>query len=113
MENLQDVFDQGCGWPQLTYVMPITPFHLPKITKNTSPFLGRIYTTASWKKEPVIFHAYPHDEHLCPVTLIKQYRLIRDAFVPPTEKAFFVTHGKPHHAATKDTLARWVKIPCF
>ena len=22
---------------------------------------------------------------------------------------FFVTHGKPHHPASKDTLARWVK----
>ena len=64
---------------------------------------------ASRKKEPVILHAYPHDEHLCPVTLIRQYRLIRDALVPPTKKAFFVTHGKPHHVALKDTLVRWVK----
>ena len=63
----------------------------------------------SRKKEPIIFHAYPHDEKLCPVTLIKQYMLVRDALVPSTEKAFFVTHGKPYHAATKDTLARWVK----
>ena len=58
------------------------------------------------KKEPIIFHAYQHDEHLCPVTLIKQYRLIRDALVSSIERAFFVTHGKPHHAATKNTLAR-------
>ena len=29
--------------------------------------------------------------------------------MPSTEKAFFVTHGKPYHAATKDTLARWIK----
>ena len=63
----------------------------------------------SRKKEPIIFHAYPHDKKLCPVTLIKQYMLVRDALVPSTEKAFFVTHGKPYHAATKDTLARWVK----
>ena len=56
------------------------------------------------RKEPIIFHAYQHDEHLCHVTFIKQYRLIRDALVPSTE-VFFVTHGKPHHAATKDTLA--------
>ena len=63
----------------------------------------------SRKKEPIIFHAYPHDEKLCPVSLIKQYMLVRDALVPSTEKAFFVTHGKPYHAATKDTLARWVK----
>ena len=52
---------------------------------------------ASRKKEPIIFHAYPHDEHLCPVT------------VPPRMPFLSPIHGKPHHAATKDTLARWAK----
>ena len=69
--------------------------------------------TALLKKEPIIFHAYPHDEHLCPVSLIKQYCLIRDALVPSTEEAFFLTHGKTHHAATKDPWHDGLKIPCF
>ena len=56
------------------------------------------------KKEPIIFNAYPHNKKLCPVTLIMQYMLVRDGLVPSTEMAFFVTYGKPQHAATKDTL---------
>ena len=60
-------------------------------------------------KDPFIYHAYPADTHLCPVTLIHGYLHLRNALVPPTEKAFFITHGKPFHAASKDTLARWVK----
>ena len=62
----------------------------------------------SREKEPIIFYAYPHNVQLCPVH-INQYRRVRNALVPSTEKAFFVTYGKPHHAATKDTLARWIK----
>ena len=63
----------------------------------------------SRKKEPIIFYVYPHNVQLCPIHIITQYRKVRDALVPSTEKAFFVTHGKPHQAATKDTLARWIK----
>ena len=62
----------------------------------------------SRKKEPIRFYAYAHNVQLCPVHFINQYRRVRDALVPSTEKAFFVTHGKPH-AASKDTLAQWIK----
>ena len=51
----------------------------------------------SRKKEHIVFNAYHHNEKLCPVTQIKQYMLVRVGLVPPTEKAFFVSHGKPHH----------------
>ena len=45
MENLQDVFDlmKPGVWMASIDVMPITSFRLPKITKNTSPFLGSMY----------------------------------------------------------------------
>ena len=61
------------------------------------------------RKEPIIFYAYSHNVQLCPLHIINQYRRVRDALVPSTEKAFFVTYGKPHHAATKDTFARLIK----
>ena len=47
MESLRDVFDLMKPGVWMTYVMPITPFRLPQITRNTSPFLGRMYTTVT------------------------------------------------------------------
>ena len=42
----------------------------------------------SRKKESIIFYAYPHNVQLCSVHIINQYRRVRDALVPSTEKAF-------------------------
>ena len=50
------------------------------------------------RRSPLYFM---HNVQLCPVHIINQYRRFREAF--------FVTYCKPHHAATKDTLARWIK----
>ena len=60
--------------------------------------------------EPIIFHQYPHDPSLCPVALIRTYLKRREKMVltPPTTQ-FFITQRRPYHAASKDTLARWVK----
>ena len=60
-------------------------------------------------KDPFTFHAYPHNSQLCPVTLLKHYIAVRATLVSSTEMALFITHGKPHHGASKDTLARWIK----
>lgn len=57
----------------------------------------------------IVFHAYPSDTGLCPVTLIKFYILARNKLVPPECDHFIVTHRKPHHGASVDTMARWVK----
>ena len=64
----------------------------------------------SRKPQPVIFHRYPHNQRLCPVLLVKCY-LQRRAHLPVVAPCddFFLTHRKPHHPASKDTLARWVK----
>ena len=62
------------------------------------------------KPQPVLFHHYPHNEQLCPVRLIHVYLEIRKSLPLTTVyDEFFLTHRKPHHPATTDTLARWVK----
>ena len=62
------------------------------------------------KPQPVIFHQYPHNEQLCPVRLVQVYLEKRRALSLETPyDAFFLTHRRPHHPATKDTIARWVK----
>ena len=60
-------------------------------------------STPSHKPQPVIFCNYPHNEQLCTVRLIhvnlgKRKSLPLDA-----------VYDEPHHPATTDTLARWVK----
>ena len=64
----------------------------------------------SRKPQPVVFHQYPHNEQLCPVRLVQVYLGQRKSLsvVKPSD-AFFITHRRPHHPASKDTIARCVK----
>merc|ERR1719436_1057066 len=56
--------------------------------------------------KPVVFRAYPH-KSLCPVALIEKYIAHRELL--SDDDKFFVTTRNPYHAATLDTLARWIK----
>ena len=67
-------------------------------------------STPSRKPQPVVFHRYPHNEQLCPVRLVQAYLVKRTSLpVVASCDAFFLTHRRPHHPASKDTIARWVK----
>ena len=57
---------------------------------------------------PIVFHRYPHGHRLCPIQTIRDYLLQRIPLAPQTDE-FFLTHRRPYHPASKDTLARWVK----
>ena len=57
---------------------------------------------------PIVFHRYPHGYRLCPIQTIRDYLLQRTPLAPQTDE-FFLTHRRPYHPASKDTLARWVK----
>ena len=57
---------------------------------------------------PIVFHRYPHGRQLCPLQTIRDYVTQCTLLAPQTDK-FFITHHKPYHPASKDTLARWVK----
>ena len=57
---------------------------------------------------PIVFHRYPHGRRLCPLQIIQDYVTQRTLLAPQIDK-FFITHRKPYHPASKDTLARWVK----
>ena len=75
---------------------------------NITDFLKQSKPTC--KPKPVVFHTYPHNEHLCPVRLVQVY-MEKRASLPSGAAfdAFFLTHRRPHHPAAKDTIARWVK----
>ena len=57
----------------------------------------------------IVFRAYTKNKLLCPVACIKEYLHFRAGLVDEKCTQFFITHGKPHHPISKDTLARWVK----
>ena len=44
-----------------------------------------------------------------PVACIKEHLHIWAGLVDKKCVQFFITHGKPHHPISKNTLARWVK----
>ena len=61
------------------------------------------------KREHVYFYRFPHNENLCPVKLILDYKNRISNLNINTNDGFFVTIGKPHRTPSKDTIARWIK----
>lgn len=60
-------------------------------------------------KQPVIMlEAYPIDERLCVVTLLKEY-LSRTASLRGKHSQLFISYVKPYSPVSRDTISRWVK----
>ena len=74
--------------------------HKAGLTKCSKP---------SRPNKPIVLRAYTENKLLCPVACIKEYLHFRAGFVDEKCTQFFITHGKPHHPISKDTLARQVK----
>ncbi|XP_057299198.1 uncharacterized protein LOC130629847 [Hydractinia symbiolongicarpus] len=74
--------------------------HLPGLLKTTRP-----------KKtdRTLMYRAFPSDPDLCPLQCTKAYLSKREQLISKEIAPLFVTFGKPHHAASKDTLSRWIK----
>ena len=62
----------------------------------------------SVKSKVIELHEYPKDEKLCVVKTINCY-IDRTAHLRGDETKLFITHAKPYHAASADTLQRWIK----
>ena len=74
--------------------------HITGLTKCSKP---------SRPNKPIVFRAYTENKLLCPVACIKEYLHFRAGLVDEKCTQFFITHSKPHHPISKDTLARLVK----
>ena len=60
---------------------------------------------------PITYHAFPHDVALCPVATLGFYLSAREKLVNAAlHDEFFLCYRNPHGPATRDTLARWVKM---
>ena len=73
--------------------------HIPELLKTTRPKI--LDRTLSYR-------AFPGDLDLCPVDTMNILSQ-RAVLVSSDITQLFITYGRPHHPATKDTIARWVK----
>ena len=75
-------------------------FHMIGLTKCSKP---------TRPNQPIVYRAYVEDELLCPVKCIYAYLAQRSKIITQNFTGFFITFGKTHYPASKDSLARWVK----
>ena len=63
-------------------------------------------------KQPVIkLEAYPIDDRLCVVTLLKEY-LSRTAWLRGKHSQLFISYVKPFGPVSRDTISRWLMQSC-
>ena len=67
------------------------------------------HTKPSRPLQAIVYHKFNANPELCVVECAKLYIEIRRELVPPEIKQFLVTYGKPHKAASDDTISRWIK----
>ena len=65
------------------------------------------YSKPTRPNQPVVYRAYVEGELLCLVKSIYAYLAQRSEIVTQDFTEFFISFGKPHHPASKDSLARW------
>ncbi len=58
--------------------------------------------------DELVFIAFPHDPNICVVNTLEHY-LDKTAIRRKGIDALFVTHGKPHGAAARSTITRWLR----
>ena len=74
-------------------------FALPEHIKQSRP---------GYKEPSVLLQAYPADQPLCVFTHLKEY-LKRTKLLRGTETKLFLSHAKPHHRTSRDTISRWIR----
>lgn len=74
-------------------------FTLPEHIKQSRP---------GYKVPSVLLRAYPEDPTLCVFTHLKEY-LQKTKLLRGTETKLLLSHVKPHHRASRDTISRWIR----
>ena len=67
------------------------------------------HTKPSQPLQAIAYDKFNGNPKLCVVECVKLYIEIRKELVPPEIKRFLVTYGRPHKAASDDTISRWIK----
>ena len=82
-----------------------------KLTENKCVFYIKNIVKQSRPNKhlpPIELLAYPANEKLCIVTMIRKY-INFTSKLRQSETRLFISFSKPHKAVSTDTLARWIK----
>ena len=87
---------------RLSQMQRIVVFNIQELLKQSRP---------TKRDLPITYHAFPHDVALCPVATLGFYLSAREKLVNGAlHDEFFLCYRNPHGPATRDTLARWVRM---
>lgn len=91
----------------------IRKLHLDEMKTSDSAYVFQLHDLKQSRQgyqDPVLrLDAYTRDKQLCVFTYMKEY-LKRTADTRAGEKLIFLTYQRPHHAPTRDTVARWITL---
>nr|CAH7746933.1 unnamed protein product [Callosobruchus chinensis] len=87
---------------------------IPNIVKRASGvqiFISDfVKTSGVGKTQPCLsLPFFPDKSSLCAASTLLTYLEATKDIRPPSKEELFITYGKPHRVATKQTLSRWVK----
>ena len=85
------------------------------MTKSDGTYTFRFSKTVKHSRQgkipaAVLFHSFPHDKDLCPVTCLELYLERSKAWRATNKKTqLLLSFIKPHNPVSKSTITRWVK----
>lgn len=62
-----------------------------------------------FRRPNIVLKAYPADRRLCVYTVLVEYLKRTLPLRSDNDDALFISYVKPHNAASKDTLSRWIR----
>lgn len=62
-----------------------------------------------FRRPNIVLKAYPADRRLCFYTVLVEYLKRTLPLRSDNDDALFISYVKPHNAASKDTLSRWIR----
>lgn len=69
----------------------------------------KIKTSAPYKNQPILTFPYFDKPELCVASTLKHYIKVTER-IRSNYTSLFLTHKKPNHPATTQTLSRWIKL---
>lgn len=70
---------------------------------------GKIKTSAPYKNQPILTFPYFDKPELCVASTLKHYIKVTER-IRTDYTSLFLTHKKPIHPATTQTLSRWIRL---
>ena len=96
-------------WKQILLTLDIDNVKIYEDKLIILPNSSLKHTKPSRSLQAIVYHKFNGSLKLSVVERAKLYIYIRNELVLPEIKQFLVTHGKPHKAASDDTISQWIK----